>query len=238
MANDYFRFKQFLVRQDKAAFKVGTDGVLLGAWTDVSGVDRVLDIGSGTGLLALMAAQRCDARITAVEIEPASFTQAKENIAASPWKERIEIIHTSFQEYYVKTAKQFGLILTNPPWFRDSVKPEDAGKSIARHNLKLPFRELVGGVKKLLTEDGRFCLVLPSDESLYFRKICLDRGLYLNRVLMVRPRTSMPPKRYLMEFRHTSPTAMEKTDICVEMDARHEYSKEYKDLTGEFYLAF
>ena len=119
MANDYFQFKQFRIRQSGAAFKVGTDGVLLGACSDLEGASSVLDIGTGTGLIAIMAAQRSHAEVTAIEPEEASFAQASDNIKLCKWSERINVIHTGFKDYYLTTDKKFDIIITNPPYFRN-----------------------------------------------------------------------------------------------------------------------
>ena len=135
MANSWFQFKQFTIKQDRSGFKVGTDGVLLGAWADISGSDTVLDIGTGTGLLALMLAQRSDAKITAIEIDLASFEQAGENILDSPWSKRITLIHSPLQKF--TTEDKFDLIVSNPPFFQDSLRPTSGSLGISKHDILL-----------------------------------------------------------------------------------------------------
>jgi tRNA1Val (adenine37-N6)-methyltransferase len=148
MANPWFHFKQFSIRQDRSAFKVGTDGVLLGAWTDVAGVETVLDVGTGTGLLALMLAQRSAARITAIEIDGPSSDQARENTAASPWHNRISIMNTSLQDF--RPEGRFDLVISNPPFFQDSLRPPDNDRAISRHDALLTLKELATTVPRLM----------------------------------------------------------------------------------------
>src|ERR1035437_6240212 len=145
MANNYFSFKKFTIYQDKSAFKVGTDSVLLGACSDVSGVTNILDIGSGTGLISIMLAQRCDATITAIESDHDSFIQSCENVDLVDWRNRIKIVNTDLQNFDPDNEK-FDLIVTNPPYFSDSLKNPDPRKSVARHNESLTSTEILEGV--------------------------------------------------------------------------------------------
>jgi tRNA1Val (adenine37-N6)-methyltransferase len=236
MANPWFRFKQFTIRQDRTAFKVGTDGVLLGAWTDVSGVDSVLDIGTGTGLLALMMAQRTRAGITAIEIDRSSCEQAVENARESPWSERIEVVHASLQDFAPK--RKFDLIISNPPFFRGSMKPGDHGRRISRHHSLLTLEDLVYGVERLIDPRGRFCLVLPVNESLEIEELCAGAGLKLHRRMRIRPIPSIDVKRHLLEFRPYPADKVREDELVVEKGSRHDYTPEYRELTGDFYLAY
>ena len=164
MPNPYFAFKQFTVRHDRCAMKVGTDGVLLGAWTDLSHSRRILDIGTGTGLIALMLAQRCmDARITAIDLDSAAVEQAQENIQASPWKDRIEALQQDICTYHPNGT--FDTIVSNPPYFIDSLKCPDGQRSTARHTDTLDADRLIGKVSELLTSDGRFSIILPAEQN-------------------------------------------------------------------------
>jgi len=236
MAGHWFHFKQFSIRQDSAAFKVGTDGVLLGAWADVSGARSVLDIGTGTGLLAIMLAQRCGARISALEIDKASASQARENALASPWKDRIQILHISLQDF--KPSEKYDLVITNPPFFQDSMRPDDNGRMISRHDALLSLEELAEAVPRLMQDEGRFCLVLPPAESRAFERIGPDHGLHMHRVLRVHSGPDPPEKRRLMEFRLYPAGTMQYDDLIIEKGVRHKYTKRYRELTGDFYLAF
>ena len=156
MSNPYFQFKQFTVWHDQCAMKVGTDGVLLGAWASVERARRILDIGTGTGLVALMLAQRSllDAKIVALEIDEAAAGQARENVARSPWQERIEVVQADFKKY--RSSDKFDVIVSNPPYFVDSLECPDRQRAAARHNDSLTYEELLEGVNRLLAADGLF----------------------------------------------------------------------------------
>ena len=169
-----FRFKQFAVRQDRCPMKVGTDGVLLGAWAEVRPGDRrMLDVGTGTGLIALMLAQRSAARITAVDVDAECATQAAENFAASPWADRLDAVAVAVQRY--DPVERFDLIVSNPPYYVDSLLSPDEGRNTARHAAGLPFGELAAAVVRLLAPGGRFALVLPPVEMQRFRSAALGR---------------------------------------------------------------
>ena len=163
MSNPYFQFKQFTVWHDKCAMKVGTDGVLLGAWTSVESAHRILDIGTGTGLVALMLAQRSlpDANIVALEIDEAAVGQARENIIRSPWKERVEVVQADFRKY--RSSDKFDVMVSNPAFLVDSLECPDRQRAAARLNDSLTYEDLLEGVSGLLTENGFFTVVIPAD---------------------------------------------------------------------------
>ncbi len=237
MANNYFKFKQFQLLQDKTAMKVGTDGVLLGAWANCSRKKQILDIGAGTGLISIMLAQRSEANIFAVEIEENAYKQAVENINACRWKERIQIFHTSFQQFASKTTKKFDLIVCNPPFFTNSLKANTENRTLARHNHSLPFAELIAGVSNILAENACFCLIIPSDLETKIQTIAQKNGLFCAEKLNVKPTPTKPPKRVLMNFSHKkNPT--KNNFLTIEIGKRHEYSHEYMELTKDFYLKF
>lgn len=233
MPNPYFSFKQFTVRHDRCAMKVGTDGVLLGAWIDLNSSRRILDIGTGTGLIALMLAQRCsDARIIAVDIDSAAVEQAQENIQASPWKNRVEVLQQDICTYHPHGT--FDTIVSNPPYFIDSLKCPDGQRSTARHTDTLDADRLIGKVSELLSPDGSFSIILPAEQTEDLIRVADEKGLYPSRQTRVITRPGLSPKRILMEFRKIS-TVFQPDELVIELE-RHVYSEEYIALTKEFYL--
>ncbi|WP_455585093.1 tRNA1(Val) (adenine(37)-N6)-methyltransferase [Bacteroides sp.] len=232
MPNPYFQFKQFTVWHDKCAMKVGTDGVLLGAWPRVEHAQRILDVGTGTGLVALMLAQRSKAFIVALEIDSAAAGQATENIARSPWQDRIEVVQADFKHYTSTT--QFDAIVSNPPYFEDSLKCPDHQRNTARHANELSYEELLKGVARLLSADGEFTIVIPTDVSVKIKEIAAGYSLHPYKQLNVITKPGLNPKRTLITFTFQSHKYQEE-DLVIEL-ARHEYSKEYIELTKEYYL--
>lgn len=233
MPNPYFAFKKFVIRHDRCAMKVGTDGVLLGAWTDIHHSRRILDVGTGTGLIALMLAQRCEkAQVTAIDIDTDAVSQAQENIADSPWKDRVEAMQQDICSY--STEERFDTIVSNPPYFVDSLECPDNQRTLARHANTLDAERLLGKVTELLLDDGLFSLILPADQADHIIRMAAEKGLYLSHYTAVITRPGLPPKRVLMEFRKTEGSC--KTDeLIVELD-RHVYSEDYIALTKDFYL--
>ena len=228
-----FRFKRFIVRHDRCAMKVGTDGVLLGAWSDIGQASRILDVGTGTGLVALMLAQRSQAKIVALEIDTDAILQAEENIEDSPWRDRIEVIGQDFRTF--ASDEKFDLIVSNPPYFVDSLECPGKQRTMARHNDSLSYDELLEGVVRLLTYNGRFCVIIPMDmsESLKARAAVLD--LFPSKQLDVITTPGKPPKRTLLEFVFNSGVICNRTELLLEIQ-RHQYSPEYIELTKDFYL--
>ena len=238
MPNDFFEFKQFRIKQDRCAMRVSTDAVLLGAWVSAGNSKTILDIGTGTGVIALMLAQKSGAQITAIDIDKDSAEQAAANVAESPYQDRVKVEHCTFQEFAAKHAEKFGLIVTNPPYFIDSLKNSSNSRSIARHTDQLSFDDLISGVKKLLHEKGKFCLILPRNEAETFRAKAEARGLYLSKLLRVRTTTEKSSeKRHLMQFEFKESEFSEST-LVIEADAHRNYTEDYKRLTSDFYLHF
>lgn len=217
--------------------KVGTDGTLLGAWATMPANGRILDIGTGTGLIAIMAAQRSsEAKITAIDIDEDCVLQAQENIAASPWPDRIEVIHSALQEF--DASEKFDVIISNPPYFIDSQLSPDAARCTARHTTTLPFNELVTGVRRLLADGGHFSLILPPTEMERFRSAA--RGvMFVVRECHVWSTPTSGVRRIMAEFQAETPTELTVVEkIIIEEKGRHEYSEEYRTLTRDFYLKF
>jgi len=236
MPSGSFSFKQFTIHQDRCVFKVGTDGVLLGAYADVTGVKTILDIGTGTGLIALMLAQRSEAEITAIEPDPESFGQACSNVSRSRWSDRIRVINTSLQNF-LPEAHKFDLVVSNPPFFSNSLKNPDPVKAAARHNVTLNNKDLLLGMSELLTEDGRAQVIMPYPEGNVFIAEANESGLCCNDILKIRPLPTIAVRRLIIEFSRKRNKATEKF-LTIEHGKRHEFTQEYIDLTKDFYLKF
>jgi tRNA1Val (adenine37-N6)-methyltransferase len=230
-----FRFKQFTIHQDRCAMKVGTDGVLLGAWADCVHAARILDIGTGTGLIALMLAQRSRAVIDAIEIDEAAARQATENVLQSPFADRISVSLISFQEFYQKNNLKYDLIVSNPPYFNRSLKPPAENRTTARHTDTLPFEALINGVKNLLADSGHFALILPTAEGEEFIVLAEKADLFCVKKVSVYPREDGVVKRLLLLF-SAKKSDCKLSDLVIETAGRHIYSEEYKNLTKDFYL--
>jgi tRNA1Val (adenine37-N6)-methyltransferase len=237
MPNNWFRFKQFTIQQEHAAMKVGTDGVLLGAWASLPGPGgRVLDVGTGTGLIALMIAQReLNAEVDALEIDPLSAMQARENFQNSPWRDRISCIHSSFQDYYPGCENQYDLVICNPPYFSGSSKTPSMEKNLARHDDSLSLGDIFRGSVALLKRTGLISLVLPFHKEAQALELIKGHPFYCNRLTRVRPAPGKPPKRVLMEFSFI-PGKCREDDLTIETGSRHGYSDPFKNLVEEFYL--
>lgn len=217
--------------------KVGTDGVLLGAWTDPKFAKRILDIGTGTGLIALMLAQKCDAEIDAIDIDENSCSQAGENIQASQWNERVKVHHCSLQLYILTSSEKYDLIVSNPPYFIDAYKAHDSLRNLARQaDTALSFDELILGVKAAMKEDGRFCVILPCKEGVYFKSKAAIAGLYCNIITHVKTRSDRHEKRVIMEFSFHKETLVENELII--HDEELKFTEHYINLTRDFYPSF
>lgn len=233
MGNPYFKFKQFTVWHDKCAMKVGTDGVLLGAWADVKHTQHILDIGTGTGLVALMLAQRSQATIAAIEIDHDAASQAEQNINLSAWQERITVFEQDFKMF--ETETRFDLIVSNPPYFVDALTSPEAKRTQARHAASLSYKDLFHGAKARLMPNGKFCVILPADVTSQVITIATEAGLYLHKQLDVITSPGKSPKRSLMEFRLYVALQVEQNCLLLE-EERHQLSQAYYELTRDFYL--
>lgn len=236
MRENIFRFKKFSVRNEDSAMKVGTDGVLLGAWCDVEGAIRILDVGTGTGLISLMLAQRqSEAIIDAIEIDDGAYREAVYNFNESVWRKRFNAINEDFNEYLRVSTKKYDLIVSNPPFFTNGVLPPDKNRMHARHCMSLTFENLIIGASKLLTEDGRISIITPFDSKETIENIADDCGLKIKKLTIVYPKVDSAPKRLLWELSTTECDIIE-TSLVIEHGERHNYTDEYISLTKDFYI--
>lgn len=227
-----FTFRQFHIEQDKCAMKVGTDGVLLGSWA--KGGKRILDIGTGTGLIALMMAQRFpDANIDAIEIDENAVIQATENVLRSPFTKQIVVKHCSLQTYS-ETKEKYDSIVCNPPYFVDSLKSNDNNRTVARHTDTLPFNELIKCAYQLLTPNGHFSLVLPVESYRILEPEAILNGFSVIKKVLVKTTPSKQPKRILVELDKVPDEYFSTTEYL--QDSAGNKSEWYKEITKEFYL--
>ncbi len=229
-----FNFKQFDISDDLCTMKVGTDAVLLGAWANIADVGTILDIGTGSGVIALMLAQRSTALIDAVEIDNVSSQQAKENVNRSKWVGRVLINAVSLQHFVECSNKTYDLIVSNPPYFVDSLKSDNPLRNIARHNDSLPFEELARCVVTLLNKNGHFCMILPEPESNVFGVIALKKGLFCVKKTFVLPKNNRSNVRVLTEYSFNKQTIV--SDYIVLRNEDNTYTKQYIEFTKDFYL--
>lgn len=231
-----FQFKQFAVYHQQSTLKVGTDAILLGAWADTKKTTKILEIGSGCGIIALMLAQRCNADIDTIDIDSNSCNEARKNFGLSPWGKRIKVTNISFQDFCKNNKNQFDLIVSNPPYFSNSLKSSDIIKNLAKHNDSLGFKELVLGLSKLLLPEGKACIILPINEALKFKEEAFNQQLFCNHEVEIIPDTGKPIMRLLMQFAKTK-TITKKEQLII-LNENKNYTNEFIDLTREFYLAF
>ena len=222
-----FRFKKFTIEQDECAMKVGTDGVLLGAWA--RGGSRVLDVGTGTGIIALMMAQRYpEAHILGIDIDEGAVRQATANVQASPFSSRIRIQQTKLQDMDDSFTGCFDAIVSNPPFFIDSLAAPDEQRNLARHTATLTYAELMQTAWRLLSDDGELSVVVPFDYRQRMEDEAIFVGFFPSRVCAVKTTDRKPAKRYLLSFRK-HPCPCEKEQLTIGSEA-------YRQLTGDFYL--
>lgn len=231
-----FQFKQFSMSHERSTMKIGTDAVLLGAWTPVADHQQVLDVGTGSGVIALMLAQRADADILAIDIDPNSVQEARQNFIDSPWSKRLKALHTSLQQQ-ARESHRFDLIVSNPPFFQNSLKTANRLRNQARHNDHLSFQELAHSAAQLLAPEGTLCVVYPTEEAQHFIAAAQVAGLHLHQQLFIHPRVQQPAKRILMAFKKNY-LFQPQTHHLPLRSTENQWSREYTDLTQSFYLQF
>ncbi len=235
MSNTYFQFKQFRIDQDRCAMKVTTDACIQGAWTPIlPGVKRVLDIGTGTGLLALLLAQR-NQQITvdAIEFDAQAAGQAADNVNASPWKDRINIVEADVRGY--RAADKYDLIITNPPFFNNSLLSEKDSKNMARHTLSLTYTELIAAVQANLSDDGYVSIMLPFTECAQWKDLASAQSLYEFERLSVSHKPNGSIKRVVGLFRKSETRSLRENVLVIKGDD-NVYTPGFTDLLSPFYL--
>lgn len=233
MSNNYFKFKKFTIVQDGCAMKVGTDGCLLGGWFKCSESKNILDIGCGSGLIAIMAAQRSNARITGIEIDSTATIQAKENVKNSPWSERIEIVNCDFLKY--SSEKKFDTIVCNPPYFANSLKCDNTSRTLARHNDSLESGDFFAKCAKISTTEATVSIIIPSDMVENWCLSAKENGFYTSCIAYIKTTPAKMPKRALIEFVRNKECATSESTLIFE-NRRGEYSEEIKNILRDFYL--
>lgn len=234
-----FSFKQFSIVQDNCVMKLNTDGVLLGAWCEVGHKKRILDIGTGTGIIALMVAQRSreEANITAVDIDEGACMDALTNVANSPFSGFISVRQIAVQDFAKEAEEKFDLIISNPPFFTGGTFSANENKANVRHAIKLPHGELLHAVQKLLSEDGSFALILPYLEGLRLIELAERCNLHASRITEVISKTDRPIERLLIEFTRTKSEPLTSQLVIHDLEKGY-YHEDYISLTRDFYLKF
>lgn len=231
--------KQFVVQQERSAMKIGTDGVLLGAWTPIDdSVTSILDVGAGTGIIGLMMAQRSHAElIDALELDEDAFEECVANFEASPWGDRLFCYHASFQEFVDEVEERYDLIVSNPPFFNQKDENrETTPRNQARFTDSLYFEELIEGASLLLSEKGKLAVIIPFQEEARFIDLAAENTLYLERHCRVKGRPEKNFKRSLLLFsKALTEDVVQAEELCIET-SRHTYTEEYTSLTKDFYI--
>ena len=232
-----FQFKQFSVNQDQTAMKIGTDGVLLGAWTPIENNPKsVLDIGTGTGITALILAQRSNAeQIDALEIDESAYEQAVENFENSPWGDRLFCFHAGLDEFVDDPEDEYDLIVSNPPFFSEDYRSANEQRDLARFQEAMPFEEIVEAADLLLSENGIFSVIIPFNEEVRFIELCAEVELFPIKITRVKGTKNTKIVRSLLAFKRYELSVLTADELVIEI-SRHEYTPEYISLTKDFYL--
>lgn len=240
MQDPDFKFKQFSIWHDKCAMKVNTDGILLAAWTELMSCNNILDIGTGTGLIALMLAQKSQhqtlpASLCAVEIDPAAAEQAQFNITQSKWRQQIELIQQDIQSYSQQSSRRFDLLVSNPPYFTNSLQAGTVARNQARHNQGLSFDDLLASAAKLATKQARFNLILPCNEANKLIAIAKQHNWHLVQECLVSTVTDKPASRSLLSLSKQGKESVTKSHITIR-NRDNSYTTEFIELCRDYYL--
>lgn len=242
MPKSYFQFKQFIIHQDQCAMKVCTDACILGAYAEKENARRILDIGAGTGLLSLMLAQRTDAHIDAVEIDGAAYGQAQINIAESRFANKVSLHHQSIQgfsmQYLDSDNAQYDLIISNPPFYQNSLQSPDAQTNKALHAATLTFDEIIEAVLHLMAPDGRFIVLLPPFEALQLAAFAQKKALYLSKKLLIQHNPQKQVFRHIMTFEKKSVSAYTEETLVIHEKDTGAYSDKFRNLLSDYYTIF
>ncbi|WP_338646503.1 methyltransferase [Flavobacterium sp. KS-LB2] len=232
-----FRFKQFSIQQDRCAMKIGTDGVLLGAWTPIENNPfSILDVGTGTGVIALMLAQRSNAeQIDALEIDEEAYEQSVHNFENSPWSDRLFCFHAGLDEFVEEPEDEYDLIVSNPPFYTDDYKSENEQRDLARFADAMPFEDLIEAAALLLSENGIFAVIIPFKEEENFLALANEYKLHPIKITRVKGTPTSEIKRSLLAFTRKETIDFPIDELIIET-SRHQYTPEYIELTKDFYL--
>ena len=232
-----FKFKQFSVVDTHTAMKIGTDGILLGSWVDLKGDEHILDVGSGCGVIALMAAQKNNqAKITAIEIDDSACIDAHENIFNSPWKDRVTLMNAPLQEF--NSDQKWDSIISNPPFFENSMSAKGEERHQARHTDSLHYTDLLFFAQKHLSDNGSLNIILPVENGEACMDVCSDFDLHAQRTCYVKPVPQKEPHRILLSIGKQNIPAEKTTLIIEDGVTRHHYTSAYKEICKDFYLKF
>jgi tRNA1Val (adenine37-N6)-methyltransferase len=232
-----FRFKRFFITDQNSAMKVNTDGVLLGAWTRVEHAKGILDVGTGSGLIAIMLAQRSATEIDAIDIHEPSCEDAKTNFSASPWKNRLHIFHQSLHDFSKTCGKKYDLIVSNPPFHNNSLKSPYQGKNLSKHTINMAHKDLIRDSIHILSQSGRLSIILPATEYLRFSEDARTQGLHCTRECRVLSKPGKKPVRMMMEFEFQKTLPAMVSELIIR-NTGGDYHEDYKMLTKDFYLHF
>ena len=236
-ATSTFYFKQFKVEDGRSTMKVGTDAVLLGAVAKAENAGKILEIGTGCGVISLILAQRCQARIDAIDIDKESVSQAAENVQNSPWKDRINIIHCSLQNFTQQPGNKYDLVISNPPFFSRSLKSPSKKRNISRHDDSLSFDELIEGSLELMTLDAGLWIILPVNESREFMKKALKSGLFAHYILKIATKKGSTYRRIILQLKKSNSEEVIEQEISIKNND-DSFTRDYVKLTHEFYIDF
>ncbi|WP_044211030.1 tRNA1(Val) (adenine(37)-N6)-methyltransferase [Flammeovirga sp. OC4] len=230
-----FKFKKFDIGHQNSAMKIGTDGILLGAWANLIGCRNVLDLGTGSGLVALMCAQRYgDIKFTGLDIDKEASIQARINFENSPFSDQLKSVHSSIQEFKNEDQVQFDAIVSNPPFFKDSLKAENIQRNTARHTDNLSMDELFQFSSNLLHEGGKLIIIYPFDQLSQLNQVALNYNFHVDKQVNISHNSSKHPKRVLLEYLYKAETRKLIIDFNIRND-KGEYSNEYISLTKDYH---